>query len=707
MKSVSKTLALYMKPIGVRAFAEALYLTANSLDRFCRQIQHSALGTMLQKSGLVSPGPFNGWTLPDALWLADCVRLPQLNFYPLGEISERAYKRTILWLAFFNGQRPSADLNADLRIIQKNIREVIRSHKTSGVMSFFLTEYLYEIHRDAERRVRKDMKEDDPPYRFHYLEDGRLKSLTLQRTEQSELLDRCRRAANRLRDALVESVEGNTAEPVTAALIGLYREKLHKLPKSSKQVKARKPPLNVVVGDKPLSELKRSFSVDPNLVRLSLHEKRSNVAFDRSVVEKQIAALLDDKTFRLHSLSRDLLDIGAVVYMADQMVKRERTLKRRLDILMPVRHYTLWNQVKKSLAEAVSFLGRDEVNFHFIKRRDRKDDRLQAVKFRTKSSGRCVSLFSGGLDSTAGALQILEAGLDPLFVSHHSNPQTSGIQKHLLYGMEQAQEKHLPWLSVFVGRTKKKRVSHELGGARKSPMTQFLRSFLFLSLASVAAVELGCDRLFIFENGPVALNPMFSEARVNTRTAHPRFLAGFQALIHALYKVNVRIENPFLYETKGEVALRLAKPKYRKLVKETNSCWNAHAVPLWAQQRGLKDHSSYHHDGSCLPCVIRRASLVRAGLEAYDGKYLRDVFAEFLRFEIKDRLLAADYLRFCGNIETLSGADLLMEYPDLSVCAAGVEVPKLVDMVLRQAREIVGAFCKHGSKTTIEQLIPL
>ena len=101
---------------------------------------------------------------------------------------------------------------------------------------------------------------------------------------------------------------------------------------------------------------------------LSLHEKRSNVAFDRSVVEKQIAALLDDKTFRLHSLSRDLLDIGAVVYMADQMVKRERTLKRRLDILMPVRHYTLWNQVKESLAEAVAFLGRDEVTFHFIKR---------------------------------------------------------------------------------------------------------------------------------------------------------------------------------------------------------------------------------------------------------------------------------------------------------------------------------------------------
>lgn len=704
MKSVSKTLALYMKPIGVRAFAESLYLTANSLDRFCRQIQHNALATILNKSGIVSPGPFNGWTLPDALWLADCVRHPQLNYYPLGEISERAYKRTILWLAFFSGQRPSADLHADLKTIQKNIRGAIHSHKIAGVMFFFLTEFLYEIYRDTERRVRKDMKKNDPPYRFHYAEDGRMKSLALQRTEQSELLDRCRKVANRLRDALVESVDGNVSEPVTVALISLYREKLYKLPQSSKQVKARKPPLNVVVGIKPMAELKRTFSVDSDLVRLSLHEKRSNVAFDISLVEKQIAALIDDKTFRLHSLSRDLLDIGAVVYMADQMVKRERTLRRRLDILIPVRHYTLWNQVKESLVDAVSFLGRDEVNFHFIKRKDRGDDRMQVVKFRTKGSDRCISLFSGGLDSAAGALQILEEGLDPFFVSHHSNPQTSGIQKHLLHEMEQ--EKHLPWLSVFIGRTKKRHVSHELGGARKSPMTQFLRSFLFLSLASVAAVELGCERLFIFENGPVALNPMFSEARVNTRTAHPRFLASFQTLIKALFRVNVRIENPFLYETKGEVALRLAKPKYRNLVKETNSCWNAHAVPLWAQQIGLINNSRYHHDGSCLPCVIRRASLVHAGLEAYDGKYLHDVFAKFPHFPIKDRLLVADYVRFCKNIETMSEADLLMEHPDLSVCAPGVAVPKLIDIVRRHAHEIVAAFCKHGSKKTIEQLIP-
>jgi hypothetical protein len=68
--------------------------------------------------------------------------------------------------------------------------------------------------------------------------------------------------------------------------------------------------------------------------------------------------------------------------------------------------------------------------------------------------------------------------------------------------------------------------------------------------------------------------------------------------------------------------------------------------------------------------------------------------------------MVADYLRFCMNLGHLQEAELLLEHPDFSVCAPGVDPKKLLSMYKRHAREMVECFEELGSQETVRLLIP-
>ena len=701
MESVLETLSIYMKPIGIPAFGESLYRVSDVLEKICNQVTRTPISTIIAKSGVIAPGSLTGWTLPDALWLAACKRAPEISCYPMGEIAERAFKRTFVWLAIFSEGDEPASLEADLTILQKNIRNAIKLQKVNGVLAFFLTEYFYEMRRDSERRLKTYTKAD-PSYRYHFPDGKRPKSLAEERRDENILLEYCRKVADDCMPALLTSLAENGSGSLIEQLTNIYSKHMGRLPKGKKIKTSRKRPLNVVVGSKPWSELKRTFALDADIKRLLLHTKKANISYDETVVENFLAQIPGRKTVQLHSLSRDLLDVGVVVYIADQAVKRESTLKRRLDILMPVRHPKVWNEVKDLLAETVSFLGRDEVHFHFMKKKEKAETR----RFKIEPGKRCVSLFSGGLDSAAGAVQILNDGFEPVFVSHHANSFTSGLQNRLMDVLNKSNKQPLKELKLYVNRSHSGLVSNPLTGFPKSLMTQFLRSFMFLSFAAVVAVESNMNKVLTFENGPIALNPMFSEARLNTRTAHPRFIASFQKLIEMLFKVKLEIENPFLKKTKGEVVSRFATPGFRSMVNKSNSCWNSFSVPPRAQRMKRKDYKRYHHDGDCLPCVIRRASLIHAELDHLDAPYLVDIFTEFPTLEMPVQVLIADYLRFCLKLKGMNDSELLLEHPDFSVCASGVDPKELVRMYKRHAREMIEGFHKFGSRETVQLVLP-
>ncbi len=685
MKTITTLISTATRSIDNQVITESLCETTFAIVEFCNKIKKHSLRTSLESYGLVCSDRLNGWVLPDAVWSRICLKYPKLNLYPLGAIAERATKKTIVRLSFFGSGKNS--LNIGEKELLRNLRISIKSLQIKGVLKLFLTEYFFEICIDQNRRTWKDLK-FDLGFWYNFSKDGYFISLSNERKLRQTLANQCEEKAGIflpfLRKCIKERNFTRNKQRISDGFIKTFgillskRENLKNLCNSF---------LNVIVGTKSLSELRKSYVVDKNAKRFLLYTKDPNISFSFDVLEHLFG-------HPIHSLIKDLLDIGTTVYMADLYTKREFNLERRVSILMPVRHPHIWSNAQKELERAVSFLGRDNFSIKFIKHKE-KTDKLR--KFSVKSDNRCVCLFSGGLDSLAGAAWVLNHKLDPIFVSHYSSNILVGIQKSLISQLEKIYDRPLQHLSLRVSKTGDKKIKNSLSAPFRSVMIQHLRSFLFLSLATAVALESKIKKIYVLENGPVALNPLFSEARVNTRTTHPCFFARFRELVKAVFGIDIIIENPFLYRTKGEVVNILAGQELQELIAKTVSCWNWSRIPLWAKQRGIKGFKG-RHDGECIPCIIRRSAVHYAHLWEKDAKYLTNVFNQFSELQRDNKTMIADFLRFCLNVRSLPDTKLLFYAPDLFVYEKGVNTQKLVRMYKRHTRQAIDCFRARSNK---------
>lgn len=642
--NIVKLISGAVASLNDRAITESLCGTGRALVQFCGQVYKHPLPAVLKREGLVHLGKLDHWSLPDAVWAAMCRRNPRLSCYPLGEIAERAVKKVVITLTLqgaASGKR-RAGPNLGESEIQKNLRRSLKKKQGQRqLLRIFLSHYFFELCIDNLRRPAKDPN-SDLSFKYHFRKDDHVVSLATERRRRQRLADRCEASAKNFLRFLLQGIK--KTDPVAAEQQirkGFARAFGVLLPDGRKTEEPDKPFVNVIVGKRSLAEITKSFFLDKKAKRLLLHADHPNVATPFEILERWLGR-------PLHSLVKDLLDIGVAVYMSDLYTKRGHDLGRRIGLLMPVRHLKLWRDVQTEVERTVASLGRDDFQIHFVKRREHAD----TDDFSPKADDRCVCLFSGGLDSMAGAVWALDNGLTPIFVSHHAINRLAGIQNSLLtqlgeiYGrqltsfritekslenlrsggfpendleklrsiedqgfmgtehflaiLEKAigskrtsrhksvllkHARELQHLGFYVAKSRSRRARYPLPAPPQSLMAQHLRSFLFLSLAAAVALESQIDKVYMFENGPVALNPLFSEARVNTRTAHPHFLAHFQTLIKTVFRFDLRIENPFAYLTKGEVATILARPELNGLAAKTCSCWNWFRVPLVAKQR--------------------------------------------------------------------------------------------------------------------------
>lgn len=116
----------------------------------------------------------------------------------------------------------------------------------------------------------------------------------------------------------------------------------------------------------------------------------------------------------------DILEIAAYVYCADQFTKRGTELmtnmgadwRRKYRFIIPVRRLDVWGKgsVLEALVETLGFLSEDEFSFDF--RQAPASTGLQPYLGFSDASTQAISLdevilFSGGLDSLAGAVDEL------------------------------------------------------------------------------------------------------------------------------------------------------------------------------------------------------------------------------------------------------------------------------------------------------------
>jgi 7-cyano-7-deazaguanine synthase in queuosine biosynthesis len=316
----------------------------------------------------------------------------------------------------------------------------------------------------------------------------------------------------------------------------------------------------------------------------------------------------------LPPIAADLIEVAAYVYAADQAVSRggDATFdygdrwRRHFRFEIAVRCPDVWSrpEVTEVLTETLGFLSGDDFEFAFARHPD--PPALDGYLYdRTNDASQSgfeeVQLFSGGLDSLAGAvIEALQCGRKVALVSHRPTDKVFARQRALadvLSGLVADPSRKPLHVPVEVNK----------GKALTRDFNQRTRSFLFLAVAAVVARALGVPRVRAPENGMVSMNlaisPQLLGARAS-RSTHPRVLDGFGRLCTLLFGQPMVVQNPFLWQTKADVLGQVRATGHGKLCAMAVSCGGTIAA------RKVRTHC-----GRCSQCVDRRLTALAAGLD--------------------------------------------------------------------------------------------
>lgn len=362
--------------------------------------------------------------------------------------------------------------------------------------------------------------------------------------------------------------------------------------------------------------------------------KANRVSFSRLLKSLRHLHLLPTST------GLDFLNVAATIYAADTCVERYRyaadSWTRQLHLFIPVSDPVLWQTQEALLAEVLNFLTGDLWQLTF-----RLSSGTITVARRpmppTTYATDTICLFSGGMDSFLGAMHLLEVGKCPLLVGHAKSSDVAEFRNKAAIALRGRYPLLNPQLvEAYMRVSKPQKNGKAVGGEN----TERGRSFLFLALGAACASALPTPaagqrkQLYIPENGFITLNLPLTPLRLgaySTRTTHPYYLSLMQRLFDAL-DLETTITNPFEFKTKGEMLSESADPAFVASV-DTMSCSRP------ATRNATIEGAGKRHCGRCVPCIIRRAALRKAGLPdtntqlRADGQppYRTDIYHENLR----------------------------------------------------------------------------
>lgn len=302
---------------------------------------------------------------------------------------------------------------------------------------------------------------------------------------------------------------------------------------------------------------------------------------------------------RVPTRAHDLLTIAMAVTAADTFVDKAgsddgwtRTLHLRIPLFDPAP----WGAVIPVLEGALNFLSGDLWSLDLVAGGCPPPDPQRRGYLTGLAGHDCVSLFSGGLDSAIGTLDLIRAGRRPLLVSHAYRGDA-----HRQHTTRARLPVRVSTFSAIANPVSKLGVLNDV--------QMRTRSFNFIVCAAVVAATMvaraisrGPLDLLVPENGLIALNPPLTKRRIgalSTRTTHPHFLASVQHIFDVL-GIPAKVQNPYELMTKGEMLTGCRdQASLGTIASTTVSCGK------W-KRTGMQC-------GRCVPCIIRRASFHAAG----------------------------------------------------------------------------------------------
>lgn len=347
----------------------------------------------------------------------------------------------------------------------------------------------------------------------------------------------------------------------------------------------------VFCGPKDCIPADREFGVD--YVSMYDHDGLADVSTVGTALIKDVVA----SGVAPRARSWDFLTLALAVNAADNVLERALSpdgWTRQIELEVVLYEPEPYQALTAKIEEALRFLTGDFWRLTFT-------DGGYAPprpKVRAIFDADCVCLLSGGLDSLVGALDMTEEGRRPLLVSQTAKGDKE-TQSRFASGLG-GSGRHLQWNQNI--RTKVEDIEGSTRG----------RSIGFFAFAAVAADQLTTTstelrspiEVFVPENGLISLNVPLNPGRVgslSTKTTHPVFMARLQALWDEL-GIPAVLRLPYAAMTKGEMMAGCRAPALlAEVASDSTSC-------------GRFVRNGYKHCGRCVPCLVRRASFIRANL---------------------------------------------------------------------------------------------
>ncbi len=389
----------------------------------------------------------------------------------------------------------------------------------------------------------------------------------------------------------------------------------------------------------------------------------------------------------LTPLARDFIDVAVGIFLADIAVSRGSNEQwvRTIHLGLVVRELDFWQSATNVLTRLVHQLTADDFAFTFLPRRAEEPSSLPTDHAAELLRADCVCLLSGGVDSLAGAVLLLQAGRHPHFVLHYSgNPTVRTAQDHVAALLEENwPATHLTsGLHIAPDTSRDEALPFPQPESREE--SRRARSLLFMTLAAVTAATAGLEEVYLPENGVLTAALPLTRARIgslSTRSTDPGVIKLFNSLCEQA-GWSCRVQNPFSYQTKAELVREVLRPALSPLdIHKTVSCW----------MTGRRNRQC----GGCIPCLLRRISMLAAGLP--DEAYMLDILADPLSHSGTDAFTnLVDLLSQVNTVLARSDDELVMEYPRLlDLAAAGGDIEQTIAMLRRFAGEVKEVLTTH------------
>jgi len=280
------------------------------------------------------------------------------------------------------------------------------------------------------------------------------------------------------------------------------------------------------------------------------------------------------------------------LYLLDKYIPNETKLcyETRLE--------SVWESLKNDVEQLFLFLTGRKLTLQFEETRSKPhyvQQRLLSAELSSMKRG-MPCLFSGGLDSAAGALTQAKNNQAPIL----SHTATGNITLGRVLNLRS--NPVLMDLPLIITEMR-------LMAADSSPTTT--RGLLFLANAMVLASSMEFRRICLPENGPLMINPHVSSISTPTRNAHPYLVTTLEKIHNQISGSKLRVVPIFKDKTKAEIIAEIRS--YETLV---NNTWSCFKVQGQARMCGI-----------CFACMVRRLSALASGYEEPIDTYQFDPFS--------------------------------------------------------------------------------